>query len=437
MSDRLNILSLHRMGDPLLRREAVRELETMMPAYAPEHNHIVVDADLPLPNFIKDIKFHAIILGPTFLSFRKAPVLLEKAYQGFSFIKDSEAFKIAMPQDDYDCCAVLDRWLVDWKFDLLITISPDYWSILYPGFSCFGEIRMGYTGYVSESWLADWKNPKPYIEREIDVSYRATNLTAKCGSIGNLKGAISDRFIRAVTGHKMKLDISTRRADVITGNQWHAFLENSKFCLATSSGSSLLDPEGKIWRAIQEFNILYPDATYEEIEAACFPGEDGKYIITPISPRNIEAALACTVQIATPGAYSNIMQAVDHYIPLDEDCSNINEVIEMMDDIKLVSEIQLNCKQVFLDQRDLRYKNHVRDLIETIESAVSEKVIRATEQHKMNMYIKKYRSRIESKTDYYWGFLRKLRRSQRFIYNTRKNANAFIRSSLSWKQDEY
>ena len=66
-------------------------------------------------------------------------------------------------------------------------------------------------------------------------------MTANYGHIGYLKGSIGERFIEAVQGQKLNLDISTPK-DVIAGDKWHEFLEDSKFCLVSPSGSSVLDP---------------------------------------------------------------------------------------------------------------------------------------------------------------------------------------------------
>src|SRR4051812_13451670 len=116
----LNILSLHRMGPPWRRREAVRELEYMMPTYAAGHHCLVHDADLPLPDYLKAAPFHGIVLGPTFLCARYAPALFRQTLETYDWIKRHPAVKIAMPQDDYDCAGILDRWMVDWRVDLVV-----------------------------------------------------------------------------------------------------------------------------------------------------------------------------------------------------------------------------------------------------------------------------------------------------------------------------
>lgn len=48
----------------------------------------------------------------------------------------------------------------------------------------------------------------------------------------------------------------------------------------------------------------FPNSPFEDIALACFPGEDIRFLFTGISPRNIEAALIKTVQIATNATYS-------------------------------------------------------------------------------------------------------------------------------------
>ena len=59
-----------------------------------------------------------------------------------------------------------------------------------------------------------------------------------------------------------------------------------------------------------------PRANFKEVSEKCIPKENGKYVFTAISPRNIEAALAETVQIAIPDDYSDFLSPYEDYIPL-------------------------------------------------------------------------------------------------------------------------
>jgi hypothetical protein len=394
MTDKLNILSLHQMDPPW--REAVRELEFMMATYAPQHNCLIHDISLPLPECVKQIQFHAIILGPTFLCHRYDAGVFERTRTNYDWIKDTEAVKIALPQDDYDCSGLLDRWMVSWNVDLVYTVCPAFWQVLYPTYSSVGKIKLGFTGYIADRWVKDWATTKRHEDRLIDVSYRASKLPANFGSVGSLKSRIAERFVAALPNTALKLDISTDPKDIIPGSAWHDFLGNSKFCLTTPSGSSLLDPERIFRQKVKEYTALHPTADFNQIAERCFKGEDRKYVFTAMSPRNIEAALAGTVQIATPGSYSDLMRPFEHYIPLEEDCSNIADVLKMMQDPVAIQRIARNCKELMLNTPQLHFKHHVGQLLEFIQQTVSYRSIIGSSQEQTEKYIEQYAQNIEA-----------------------------------------
>ena len=368
----MTILTLHRMGDPRSWRTAVRDLELMLPTCAPEHDYIVHAAEMPLPDYIRNLRFDGIVLGPTFLCSRFDPRLFEQVQQEYAFIRDSTAFKIALPQDDYDCHAILDRWMIDWRIDSVASPCPrDTWPVLYPSYSSTGNLTAGYTGYVSDAWVDAWRSPRPFESRTIDVSYRARKLPPNFGRIGYLKGVIGDRFAAQPAVRGLRLDISTDPNDVMAGAEWHRFLENSRFCLTTTSGSSLLDPEGQIRSRVERYLIEHPEAPFDEVEDHCFKGDDGKYAFTALSPRHIEAALAGTVQIGTPGNYSGLLAADTHYIPIEPDCSNAADVTATMRDRGRVAEIAAASKAAILDCAELRSTHRAAQLIQMIAAGAN------------------------------------------------------------------
>lgn len=400
---KLNVLVLHRMGDPRYRREAVRSLEYMIPECRPDLNCIVHDADLPFPDYLKDIDYHLIVLGPTFLCDRYNSVQLSKVKREYAFLNEVQACKIALPQDDYDCSTRLDEWMVEWGVDYIYTVCPDNWHLLYPRSITCAEIRLGYTGYISEKWIDAWNSPKRNAFRTIDVSYRAKKLAANFGQIGRLKWEIADRFKFAIKGHGcFNLDISTDQKNVILGSKWHKFIENSKFCLATPSGSSLLDPYGDIRNCVNWYSAINHKASFCDLEDKCFQGEDGKYSFVAISPRNIEAALAETVQIATHGSYSSLMFPKEQYIPLDEDCGNIKEVVSMMNDQSFVLRLKKQCKEAILSEPRLRQRIIVNEIIDLAERKVNQRQIIVRNQNLVDRSFDRYRSEIDKISDQYW-----------------------------------
>jgi hypothetical protein len=359
---------------------------------AKDINCIVHDAEMPVPSYIYDIEFNLIVLGPTFLCNRYQPLYLAKVLEAYDFVRTSSACKVALPQDDYDCAEILDDWMVSWGVDRVYTVCPDNWHVLYPNYISFGDIRLGYTGYISDAWLSSWSKPKALLDRAIDVSYRATKLPANFGSLGYLKGAIAERFLNAVGSHSLIVDISTNPKDLIPGAMWHSFIENSKFCLATASGSSLLDSKGIIRQKVNDFALNNPNASFTEIERVCFPGEDNKYIFSAISPRNIEAALAGTIQIATQGTYSGLMKPMEHFIPIKDDCSDISLVIEMMADKTLVEKLRSNCKDSMLSEPRLRRSNMAREIVDFAKDICQLKNLPITNSLKTRDLFKRYKA---------------------------------------------
>ena len=387
------------MGDPRKRRAAVESLEYFMESNFPEYNHFIHDASLRPSKYMKDVQWDAILLGSTFL----CKVLNDKEYKqtliDYDWIHSSSAAKIALPQDDYNCSQRLDELFVSWSIDLVYTVLPKHFELLYPKFHMNGEIRTGYTGYIHEELIKKWKSPKSLNERKIDVSYRANKLTANYGHIGYLKGSIGERFIEAVQGQKLNLDISTNPKDVIAGDKWHEFLEDSKFCLVSPSGSSVLDPKGTLRNKVLNYMKKNPRANFKEVSEKCIPKENGKYVFTAISPRNIEAALSETVQIAIPDDYSDFLLPYEDYIPLREDFSNIKEVLSIMKDEVRVNSIRKSCKEKILNIPSLKITflaNEINDFIkkkrsqsDTLNIESSEIAFRKVKKYK-NLKIKIY-----------------------------------------------
>lgn len=431
----MNLLSLHQMGDPRYYREAVRELEFMLPTYAQGHQCIVHDAALPLPDYARDLRFHAIVLGPTFLCNRYRPQDLARVRRDYGWIGESDAIKIALPQDDYDCSAILDRWLAEWGVDRVYTVCPEYWDLLYPQLAPRGIIRLGYTGYISERWVRDWANARPLEARSIDVSYRAARLTANFGSVGDLKWRIAETFRATLPPDSgLRVDISTDPRQLVPGMAWHAFLEDSRCCLVTPSGSSLHDPEGVVRARVRDYLLAHPDAPFDDVAAACFPGQDRRYLFTAISPRNIEAALAGTVQLATPGAYSGLMEEGLHYVRLEEDCSNLPDVVRQLRDRAHLNGVRTRARALMLDTRELWFEDHVAELLGFIEEHVAERRVVGSPDAKARRCVARYAAEQVQREGRYWGRRRALEALRRAA--TRLGVRRVAHTLRRWRADQ-
>ena len=369
MPSKLNILVLHRLGDPRTWRESMVEKEMCLPKFAAEHNYLVHDFWFPLPQNIQDFHFDAIVLTQTFLSSRQDPSMRSRLESLYGALLHGPTYKIALPQDDYTCSGILDSWMSDWQVDLVAPVCTNDWDVLYPTYSKIGKLIQGFTGYINDKLIVRTKLSQSISERGTDVAYRAAlHLTGMMGRMGKIKNEFGQRFLTAAAGMPLSIDVSTNPRDTILGTRWYDFIENARCMLGVNSGSSLLDPYGLINQAVFRYLQRYPKATFEEVEAACFPGLDGQYEFTAISPRNLECSLFGTVQILAPGSYGGFLQPWEHYIPLEPDMSNFAEIAPLLKDHAYLQEMSLRCREVILSYPQLRYTHHVAELIDAIQN---------------------------------------------------------------------
>jgi hypothetical protein len=187
------------------------------------------------------------------------------------------------------------------------------------------------TGYLDEAEvdrMAQAAVESP--ERDIDIGYRAWHAEPWLGRQGQLKTRIAEVFRERATEFGLNVDISTRDEDKLYGDDWNRFLTRSKYTLGVESGASVLDHDGSVAACSDQHLKANPQASFEEVEAACFPGRDGELALAVLSPRHLEACAARTCQVLVRGEYSGILQAGRHYLAVEPDFSNLPEVLETL-----------------------------------------------------------------------------------------------------------
>jgi hypothetical protein len=370
--DRLNILVLHSLGDPETSPHFLRNHIFSLKVYFPDHNYVFHDTALPLPVYVRDTVFDAILLDVTFLCMRWAPAeLFLSLKKSYDFVQHSDAVKIAFPQDEYDCNELLDDWMCDWGVDVVFSVMSSDWNILYPQYHKIGNIQLGYTGYVDESLIG--MERKPFETRSVDIGYRARKLPPYFGRIGETKWTIGRDVACQCRNGDLKVDIVLGEHGTLFGGAWLDFINNCKFTLGTNSGSSLLDPRGDIQRQVKAYLAKHPGASFEEVEEHCFKGLDGQHSFTAISPRVLEAALLDSCQILVEGSYSGTIQPWEHYIPIRNDASNFTDVLQAMQERDLVLRLIKDCRNAILDTEDLRYKHRAQKIIDLIADLATRK----------------------------------------------------------------
>lgn len=366
----MNILILHQMGNPKRWLKSVADLELALVQNDSNNNYIVHNSIFKFPEFLKDYPFDGIILNSTFLDARHQRSRLDRIVNEYEFIKTSSAVKIALAQDDYDCHLELDCWMLDWDVDYFYSVVHEYSQELFPNYIAKkGPVLKGYTGYINANLIDLASHTNSYSNRQIDVGYRATDVVTNLNKLVILKAQIGKRFIEKFEQYGLRLDISSRNEDRIYGTNWFHFIQDCRFMIGTNSGSSLIIPDLEHKERIENYLLSNRNWEYAKVKETFFPFQNESISYTAISPRNIEAAILDTCQINTTlGNYSGILNPWEHFIPLDEHCSNHVEVFEAMKDSDYIKHTISNAKEAILSYNELRLDHLVSDLLSKIQS---------------------------------------------------------------------
>lgn len=373
----MNVLILHGIDDPARVRRTTLNQSFCMPKHVPGHEYTfhAIHHD---PSPLLGRRFDTIFLDTTFLGYRwlRPRRLFTALLDRYEFVRRSGAIKLAFPQDDYDHCAVLDRWLTDWGVQVVFTPLQRFAEVLYPSTSRSARFESSLTGYVDPLDLEVLARvAQPHADRPIHVAYRARKLPPNFGQVGRLKAEIGDRFAAALPrGHGLTLDISTDPAKTIVGDDWLAFLGRTQAFLGSASGASLLDPEGEVQDKVREFLERDPAASYEKVEAACFPGLEGRHRMTVLGPRNLECAAARTCQILVPDAGLEPFMPDVHYLALDADAGNAEAIVAALADQPRVRSV-LDAAEALIRDETFTQTGFVR----RIEAAMNRGTERAVE----------------------------------------------------------
>lgn len=265
------------------------------------------------------LHYSLVIVSPSYISIELAGKL--RAFDGLT---------ILFIQDEYrwiDRTAVAMRDLsVDVVFSL---VHPAIVRKIYHHPWC-DRIRFEHTltGFVSAE-LAELP-VIPYEQRTLDVGYRARKLPTWYGRHSKQKWQIAERFLLDAKQYNLKVDIATDEGSRIYDRQWIKFLGSCRSVLGTESGASVCDFSGDIQTKVENHIATNPDVTDEELQALYIGDVDGRIVMNVISPRCFEAAAMRTLMIMYPGEYNGILKPGRHYVLLQPDHSNIEEVIAVL-----------------------------------------------------------------------------------------------------------
>lgn len=335
----------------------------------------------PVTSAMREIRFHAVMFDSSALGacrFRPRSLWAEHK-ERWSFLADVDAAKIAFPQDDYHESNTLDALFDDFRFDVIYTVAAQELELLYPRSSRRAELVTVLTGYVDDDSIDSVAlTAQPFARRRIDIGQRVTKYSPLGGRFARLKGELARAVAEAARSRRMTVDVSFSERDKIMGDKWLAFLGDCRYITGCEGGVSVWDPDGLIYDRVQAYLAANPDASFEEVEQACFPGEDGRHVFSTVTPRLFEAALMRCCQILVEARYLGVLKPFTHYIPVAPDLSNVADALDLTRDHRSAQARIENTYETLVGTREFRYSTLAERVFSKIDSIASRRHVAGT-----------------------------------------------------------
>jgi hypothetical protein len=251
-----------------------------------------------------------------------------------------QGLKIISVQDEYNRTNVLKAAIKDLGFHVVLTCVPqDSLSYVYPSEEFPGiEFITVLTGYVSEDFGIGAPQI-PLAERPNVIGYRGRDIGGLYGRLGFDKFEIGRRMKQICLERGIPHDIATDEASRIYGTAWFNFVGSCRSMLGSESGSNVFDFDGAIERTYARMAAAGGGKiSYEEF-LPMVAERDNSINMGQISPRIFECAVMRTPMVLFCGRYSGAIEAGEHYISLEKDFSNVDSVLEKLNDLSSLREM--------------------------------------------------------------------------------------------------
>ncbi|MBI1394004.1 MAG: hypothetical protein GC152_14805, partial [Alphaproteobacteria bacterium] len=355
----MNILVLHNIEDFRRVRRSTLDYLLCFERYQPLHSYHYQRILDPPPKEVSAARWDAVIMDSTALGI--VTVRPQSRYfqirDHWEFLRKPGIVKLVLPQDDANCGGLMDDWFSDWGVQFVFSVrARKHWPVLYPRSVKSAEFQECLPGYIDDASLPGLRTySKAWTKRSRLIGQRVTMYPPRGGRQGRMKGVIAQAVRAAAAKRGLKADISTDPADTFFGDDWYRFLGDCQHVLATEGGLSIHDPYGEIADRIDAFTAGHPGASFDEIEAACFPGLDGQHVFSGFTPRILEAAVCGASQVLVEGDYLGVLEPGVHYLPVKQNGSDIETVLDGLGDRAAALARIAACDRILVDNSEFRY----------------------------------------------------------------------------------
>lgn len=305
--------------------------------------------DKPLENYDAIILHYSLIAFP----FRNTIHLNELSK---ILISNFSGPKIALVQDEYRCVNErISFFNAIGIHHVFSVVNSDILENMYPTSTRKFDIETVLTGYFIPILPNDFRKLPLLINRKIDVFYRSRTLPSWMGRTSTIKSNIPELVKNVLSETNFNYDVSSDEKERLYGDLWSERLQNSRITIASPSGFDFSDRLG---------HVSYDNNDYCNCDRCIFETP-----VQVISPRIFEYINSGTLIALIPGGYSGIIQPYKHYFPLEENLSNLPDLIRFSN----TKEAQNFVEDAFTDLSNNTYLSYAR-LANRIDE-VAEKLI--------------------------------------------------------------
>jgi hypothetical protein len=291
-------------------------------------------------------------------------------------LRNFSGVKVLAVQDEYEYTDTLKAAIKDIRFNIVLTCVPqDNLEYVYPK-SEFPDVEFitVFTGYVPDSLASGVPTPTPLAERPIFIGYRGRDIGGRFGRLGFDKFEIGRRMRELCSARGIETDIAMDEASRIYGKAWFDFVGNCRAMLGSESGSNVFDFDGSIATRFKEMTAANGGVPPSYIDFLPMVAErDSEIEMGQISPRVFECAMMRTPMVLFKGRYSDAIVPDEHYIALDKDFSNLDEVLSRLNDLPALEAMAQRAFDHLVGSERFTYRAFYAEISKAIERQIAKK----------------------------------------------------------------
>lgn len=206
-------------------------------------------------------------------------------------------------------------------------------------------------------------------ERPISLGMRAYDEPLHLGH--QERRAIATYFLEHASDRMLTVDISFSENDRFAAPQYAAFLNRCRGQLGTEAGGEFFELTDELFRNVHHDVETNPSTTLAEVWPVYLADYSNPVRARSITGRHAEAAATKTVQILFRGEYSGFFEPDVHYLALEKDFSNVQDVLDRFRDDGHCRMIADNAYEIATTE--LTYERLLRRFVAALTPFVSDR----------------------------------------------------------------